>query len=121
MGLRSGVHRERDDFREDGAKGGRRRGVGGVGGNERLEAGKDLRTVRIGRAEALDVREGGGSRGHVGGEFGIDRGKIVLDMCMNKMRKKAGDRKVVNCSLLEKGDGVRSEGDKASRVGKGGT
>ena len=33
---------------KDGVKGGGRRGGGGVGGKERLEAGKEVRTVGIG-------------------------------------------------------------------------
>ena len=88
---------------------------------ERLKAGDDVRSVRIGRAEALNICEGRGGRRHVGGKVRIDRVKIVLDMCMNKVRKEARDRKVVNCSLLEKGDIVGSEGDESSGVSKRGT
>ena len=88
---------------------------------ERLKAGDEVRSVRIGRAEALDVCEGRGRRRHVGGKFEINRAKIVLDMCVDKVRKEARDREVVNCSLLEKGDSVRSEGDEASSVSKRGT
>ena len=60
-----------------------------VGVMEGLKAGDEVWSVRIRRAEALDICEGRGRGRHVGGKVGVDRVKIVLDMCMNKMRKKA--------------------------------
>ena len=75
---------------KNGAKGGRGRG-GGVGSSKRLEAREEVGAVRVGQAETLDVCEGGRRRRHVGGEFGINRGKIVLDMCMDKVGKETRD------------------------------
>ena len=54
----------------------------------------------------------------MGGEFRIYSGKIMLDICMDKVGKEARNGEVVNCSLLKEGDGVRGERDQASSVGK---
>ena len=43
---------------KDGVEGGRRRGGGGVGGDEGLQAVKETRAMRIGRAEALEISKG---------------------------------------------------------------